>query len=215
AIDSAIAPIREYAGQLPKDAFFLGEIARCHWIRAMYAHRHDQDASVHIDAARKAAQTIVAVRGNMTLATRILLARIELESLWNHLRAKSKNQVDYDTLFNLIRPVVEQKSDEAVIYEIMAEAYALRAAMDDGHTQDTAVGLRLMDDALKKNPSLLQPVAIQSLLHLVDAKKAKDRAASDTSMQQSTNAFAEISRRDKLVALDYDYRRNALLRFFQ
>lgn len=215
AIDSAMAAIRGYGGELTRDPFFLGEIARFHWIRAMYAHRHDQDATVHIDAARKAAQTIVTVRGNMTLATRILLARIELENLWNHLRVKSKNQVDYDTVINLVRPLIEQKSDEAGPYEIMAETYALRAAIDDAHTQDTAIGRRLMNETQKKHPSLVQVIAIQSLLHLVDAKRAQSRLESDKSMQMSTDTFAEASRRDRLVAIDYDYRRKALIRFFE
>jgi len=215
AVQSATEPIREYAGESPRDVFFLGEIARCHWILAMYELRRDHDASAQIDAARKAARAVVTLRGSMTVATRILLARIELESLWNSLRSKSTKQADYETVFTLVRPLVEQKNDESAPYEIMAEVYAARAALERSHDQDIAMGLRLADDALKKNPHLTQAVGIKALLYLVEAHYAAKSSDSTDSMRKATAAFDEIAQRDPIISTHYQYRRKALMRHFE
>jgi eukaryotic-like serine/threonine-protein kinase len=211
AVESAVEPIHQYAGHSPNDPFFLGEIARCYWIRATHAFQRDTDANTHLDVARKAAQKVVTIRGTMTLATRILLARIELETLWNSLKSAKVDAAPHNDVFHLVRPLVDSKSDESAPYEIMAEAYAIRAAREPTRISDIADGLRMIDEALSKNPNLTQAFAIRGLLHMVEAHRAQHPRESEEASKKANSAFEEAVRRNRMIAAQYDHRRNALL----
>lgn len=210
-LQSALDPIRQYAGDAPKDPFFLGEIARCHWIRATYELHRNVDATVHIEAARNAAQTIAEVRGTMTLATRILLARIEMEQLWNVMVIGSPKEMKFKTIIALMEPLVLSKSEESAPYEIMAEVYMLKAVQNRNKDSDTTRGLQMADEALRKNPSLAQAYSIQGLLHLVAASAATSRLESESHRRLAEAAFEEATQRNRMIAGQYEYRRKALL----
>ncbi|MBK9266233.1 MAG: protein kinase [Polyangiaceae bacterium] len=211
-IQSALDAIRKFAGDAPKDAFFLTEIARCHWARATHALHQNLDATAHIDEARRAALAVVAARGSMTLATQILLARIELESLWSTLPLKLKSGARHEAVLQYVRPLVDAKSEESAPYEIMAEVYALRAATENDPEHNIAIGLRMTSEALAKSPDLAQIFAIKGLLHLARAHRAKTSTAAAEASARATTAFEDAARRNPIMSAQYAYRRKALQR---
>lgn len=205
-LEAARATIREYAGESPKDFFFLTEIARCHWIRGTHRLHRGQDASADIDAARQAAQKATSVRGTMTLANRILLARIELEALWTHFVFHPNKSAHYEAVLELVRPLIEAHSEESSPYEIAAETYILNAALDKKNNDALNDGKRLVAEILKKNPTLAQAFAIQGLLYEVQAMHASSQQDRNRAIEQSTSSFDTARKYHPMVANQYTFR---------
>jgi len=210
-LQSALKPIREYTGESPIDPFFLGEVARCHWIRATHLLHRGLDPSSDIQAAREAAKKIAAVRGIMTLANTILLARIELEDLWAQMAGKEKPKLNADAALNLIQPLIQKKSEESGLYEMAAEIMALKASVERDPEPHVITGLGHINGVLEKNPKVPQALAIRGLLYEVRARRSqspKDRAEAANLAEA---AFAAAHKSHPMVAEQYGYRRKALL----
>lgn len=208
---SATDAVREFAGDSPRDAFFLTEIARCHWIGAIYRIQRHLDASADIDAARRAANAAVHVRGTMTLASRILIARIELESVWNQIESKSANITNFNAVLDLVRPLIDARSEESAPYEIFAETYALRATIENKNHNTLIAGLQSTRNLLDKYQDTAQALAIHGLLYEVEAHRSKSPTERIAAAKKADDAFYAAKQKQPMVANQYAFRRAALV----
>jgi tetratricopeptide (TPR) repeat protein len=214
-LDTAIEHVRNFAGEVPTDAFFLTEIARCRWIQSMHTQHRGKDASKTIDAARLAIQAAIKTQGTMTLAMRILLARIELESLWNHLSSDSMIVPDYETVLQLVEPLIDKRSEESAPYEIVAEVYVIKAAFQANAENAVNEGLQLVNDVLRRNPQLAQGHALKGLLYTVLTYRSKTSNERTKAQEAATSAFDGATKLHPMVSTQYKYRQEALLRQLQ
>lgn len=213
--NDALDVIRGFGGNASKDVFFLVEVSRCEWAMGFYALYHGTDPTNHLAFARSAAKDSARLRGNMTLATRILLLRIELTSLWSELRTKSLNSASFDGAFDLLQPFLSTRNEEPASYEMLAETYTLRSAIEARSGPEIAMGMKMIDEALAKNPSLAQAFALRGLLHLVQAHFADTKPESADYYQKSAIAFEQATRHNAIIAKQYERKRSYLEAYLQ
>ncbi|HVK65861.1 MAG TPA: hypothetical protein VM694_15375, partial [Polyangium sp.] len=205
---AALAEVHAFAGASPRDAFFLGEIARCRLLEARHALRRGIDPEALIDAARQAVRDADSVRGTTILSNRILAARIELERVRAVTQLGRARASSFEPVFELVEPALQKQKDQPQLHRILAEVHALRAAFTwksgTNPRSDIDAGLQRVEKVLVKNPHMASAFAVRGQLYLVEARSARSKAARVEAASHARSAFDTAFQENELLRKDHE-----------
>ncbi|TKD12640.1 protein kinase domain-containing protein [Polyangium fumosum] len=205
---AAIDAIRGFAGDSPRDMFFLIEGARCRQLEAEHGLREGLDPSSLLAEARRWVGDAAAINGGTNVALRILDARIQIVTLRAELRRGSAAAASFDTAFMIMAPVLEEAKEQATPYQVMSEVHGLRAQWSARagrrFQEDLAEGLRMAEKALAKNPHMATAFAAMGQLHLVEARASQVESERVAAARRAKEAFDAALRENALLARKYE-----------
>ncbi|MDC3952808.1 protein kinase domain-containing protein [Polyangium jinanense] len=212
--EAAIDAIRRFAGESPRDMFFLIEVARCRQLSAEHALREGLDPSSLLGEARRRVGDAAAINGGANMALRILDARIQILTIRAEVRRGSATASSFDTAFMIMTPVLEEAKEQSTPYQIMSEVYGLRAQWSARSGQsfqaDLAEGLRMAEKALAKNPHMATAYAAMGQLRLVQARTSRVERERVEAARRAKEAFDAALRENALFARKYEDERKEI-----
>ncbi|HVK67047.1 MAG TPA: hypothetical protein VM694_21325, partial [Polyangium sp.] len=198
ASGKAVEGIHAFAGQVPKDSWFLEELGECRLLEAMYTFREGLDATPLLAEAQAAARRS-AEAGSLRPQLGILTVKIEILSLRVAGKRGSFEPSSYEAALERVRVLLPKASFDPLPHTLGAEIHALRAAWLAANggkpEEDIQRGLVRIEEALSKNPRLAQAFVVKGMLHLVEARRAHSKtervAAARRAQEACKTAFRE------------------------
>ncbi|UQA60912.1 serine/threonine-protein kinase [Polyangium aurulentum] len=207
SIDAALETIRAFAGEQPRDYYFLMEMAVCRYLAALYAVQERLDPSPHLDEARRATREAAKIRGAVSIDWRTEVAKIEVVALRAALQRGKLRVEDFEAALAPLNPVLSEEHTDPRPYQVMAEILAFRAAwaQDCGRApqKDVAAGLLMAEKALSKNPHMATAIAAKGRLHLVQARAARTHPERAEAARRAKEAFASAFQENPTLAREH------------
>ena len=152
----AVETIRAFAGEAPKDYWFLEELALCRLLEAEHAAREGLDPEPALAKARDAVRKAGELRASMNPSLRLLSARIGIATLRAAAKRKEAREEGFEAAFADVRPLLSEPGIDSVPYQLAAALHAeraeWRAVSGRSPEEDLRGGLALVEQALSKNP---------------------------------------------------------------
>ncbi|MRG94056.1 serine/threonine-protein kinase [Polyangium spumosum] len=204
---AALTAIHAFAGQEPKDHWFLEEVAECLLLEATYALRQGHDPSHLLAKARDSAQRAAEAGASPRTTLRILSARIEILTIRAGEVRKDVRASSFDAALSHVQPTLDKAGLDPTPYQIHAEIHALRARWlserGAAYEEEVERGLAMAQRALAQNPRLAKALLARGHLHLVRAHMARTRDARSDAVRRAKEAFESAFRENPLLEREY------------
>jgi serine/threonine-protein kinase len=205
AIEAAVEAIRAAAGDSPKDAWLLGELARCRLLEAEHARREGLDPAPALEKARAAVRKAGELSASMSTSVRLLSVGIELAAIRVAARRGDLQPERFEGAFGDLRPLLSQSGGDSEPSQLAAELHAERAAWlrkrGSRSQEDIRDGLAQAEEALSKNPRNPEALLAKGRLLLERARTARPGPAPVEDARRAREAVqAALQERPHLAA---------------
>lgn len=201
---TALNTIRDYAGELPDEYWFIYSTIEIRVLLAEYGSRHGVEVEAAINEARHSIAKAIEIRKLMPIEVRYLAARIEIVALERSERLGTLKLEDFDDPLKIVAPGVIGSEVDPVINALHAEILRLRVRFGlqkkrSTVSDDIALGLASLNAALGKNPRLVQALVTQGELFLLRSRTARNEKESIEDLRMAKNAFASAIKENPQV----------------
>jgi serine/threonine-protein kinase len=203
ALEAAIQVIHTAAGESPKDAWLLEELALCHLLEARHLRREGQAPAQALEKARAAARKAGELNPPISQSLLLLLADIELVAI-RAAQPRDISEERFEVALGYLRSLLSDPGSDSEPYQLAAELSAERAAWLSRKGRDPEAALRsgldMVGKALSKNPHNPKALLAKAHLHLEGARAARSAQARATEELSAREAFEAALRQNPLLA---------------